>query len=521
MTTQPTRKYWVRGDLDGFFGLFIDNLLQLMLIQQLCLICGFPEAMITGKILPGAALSILLGNAFYSYQAWQLMKETGRDDITALPYGINTVSLFAYIFFIMGPVYWTTQDADLAWKMGLVACFISGVMEIAGAFFGDFIRKVTPRAALLSALGGIAITFISMGFIFQIFASPLIAIIPMVFIVTCYATKIKLPYSLPGGLVAVVIGIGLAWGFKSLGWADFKTEQTPWDASFYIPTFSISELISALQNERVWSLMSIIIPMALFNVVGSLQNLESAAAAGDNYKTKPSLIVNGIGTVLASFFCSPFPTTIYIGHPAWKGMGARASYSVLNGIVMALLCTVGAVTLILKFMPMEVSLGILLWIGVIMVTQCFQDTPKNHALAIVVGLIPSLAAWGLILIETALRIAGTNLFNTFTKFNEQQFYISGLIALNQGFLLTSMCLSAMMVFILEKKFIKASLWTLSLALLSLFGLIHAYTLDAGGIHYHIRFLAAPKFALAYLMCTILLWFFAVIEYKNNQSCNSI
>jgi AGZA family xanthine/uracil permease-like MFS transporter len=35
--------WFVRGDIDGFFGLFVDNLLQLMLIAVLCgQVCGLP-----------------------------------------------------------------------------------------------------------------------------------------------------------------------------------------------------------------------------------------------------------------------------------------------------------------------------------------------------------------------------------------------------------------------------------------------------------------------------------------------
>src|SRR5262245_51459560 len=103
--------WFVRSDIDGFFGLFIDNLLQLMLIAVLCkVVCGFPPEIITGRILPGAAMSILLGNLFYAWQARQLMRKTGREDVTALPFGINTPSLFAYIFLIMGPIYQETRD---------------------------------------------------------------------------------------------------------------------------------------------------------------------------------------------------------------------------------------------------------------------------------------------------------------------------------------------------------------------------------------------------------------------------
>src|SRR3569623_746025 len=153
---------FTKGDLDGFFGLFIDNLLQLLLIYTLCpILCGISAAEVSAKILPGAALSILVGNAFFAWQAWKVSKTTGREDVTAMPYGINTVSLFAYIVFIMAPIYRQTHDAGLAWKAGLFACLLSGLIEIAGAFTGDALRRHAPRAALLSSLAGIAITFIS------------------------------------------------------------------------------------------------------------------------------------------------------------------------------------------------------------------------------------------------------------------------------------------------------------------------------------------------------------------------
>lgn len=97
-------KWFVRGDVDGFFGLALDNLVQLMLIIGLCqFVLGFPPELIYGRILPGAAVSLLVGNLFYAWQARRLMIATGRTDICALPYGINTVSLFAHVFLVMLP----------------------------------------------------------------------------------------------------------------------------------------------------------------------------------------------------------------------------------------------------------------------------------------------------------------------------------------------------------------------------------------------------------------------------------
>src|SRR5579859_6019801 len=206
------RQWFVRGDIDGFFGLFLDNLLQLMVISVLgTTVCGFPPELINGRILPGAALSILVGNLFYAWQARRLALQTGREDITALPYGINTPSVIAFIFLIMGPVYQETKDPNAAWQAGLLACFLSGVMEVLGAFCGDWLRRHTPRAALLSALAGIAVTLIAMGFVFQLFATPIIGLFPMMLILIGYSSRIKLPLNLPAGFAAVFLGTAIAW----------------------------------------------------------------------------------------------------------------------------------------------------------------------------------------------------------------------------------------------------------------------------------------------------------------------
>ncbi|HEU5395729.1 MAG TPA: NCS2 family permease, partial [Verrucomicrobiae bacterium] len=221
MTATTRRFFSIRtGDLDGFFGLFVDNLLQLLLIFTLCpLLCGISDVDVVTHILPGAALSILAGNLYFAWQAWRVARSENRDDVTAMPYGINTVSLFAFIVFIMAPVYRQTHDAALAWKAGVFACFISGVMELIGAFVGDALRRHTPRAALLSALAGIAITFIALGFVFQIFATPALGLLPMLLILVCYGSKLRLPFGLPAGFVAVVVGTILAWILRAAGLA--------------------------------------------------------------------------------------------------------------------------------------------------------------------------------------------------------------------------------------------------------------------------------------------------------------
>ncbi len=184
-------------------------------------------------------------------------------------------------------------------------------------------------------------------------------------------------------------------------------------------------------------------------------------------------------------------------------MGARAGYSVLNGTVITILGLIGGVILVLKVVPLEATIGILLWIGIIITAQAFQAVPKPHALAVAFGLIPSLATWDLQIVETVLRKAGRSLFETFSSFGSD-LYIQGLIALSQGFLLSSMVLAAVLVFVIERQFLKASAWTLAAAILSMLGLIHAYEITSVGVQNKFGLAAAPEFGITYALIALLL-----------------
>ena len=384
----------VRGDIDGFFGLALDNLVQLLLIDALCrTVLGFPPELIYGRVLPGAAISILVGNLAYSYQAMKLMARTGRRDVCALPYGINTVSLFAHVFLIMLPAKLIAEAAGaadparVAWQAGLLATLGSGIIEVLAAFVAERVRKSTPRAALLSTLAGIAIAFISSGFLFRTFARPVVGLTTFGIVMLTYFGGVRFKGRLPGGLVAVGLGVLLSWlsGIAPVG-------VRPGSPEFHLPLPVIGDLLASLTAGHLVPYLSVIMAMALFNVLGSIQNIESAEAAGDSYETRPSLLINGIGSIAAALFGSTFPTTIYIGHPGWKAMGARTGYSVLNGAFVTLICLTGTLTWIAWAVPIDAGMAIVLWIGIAITSQAFQATPREHAPAVVVGILPGLGA---------------------------------------------------------------------------------------------------------------------------------
>ncbi|HEX5037382.1 MAG TPA: NCS2 family permease [bacterium] len=505
-------RLFVKQDLDGFFGLAIDNLIQLLLIQTLLTgLCHFPPELVYGRILPGAALSVLFGNFYYSWQARRLAKKTGRNDVCALPYGINTVSLFGFIFFVILPVYQQTQNASLAWKVGLLACFLSAVLEIVVSLFGAWVRKVTPRAALLSALAGIAITFISMDFAFKTFANPLLAMVPLAIILVTYFSGRRPPFGIPGGLYAVVIGSVMAWAGGVM--SAEKVHEAAAAIQFYPPKPAVAELWEILRSPYLFAHLSIIVPMALFNVVGSLQNIESAEAAGDSYPTRSCLIANGLGSVVAACLGSCFPTTIYIGHPGWKAMGARSGYSVLNGVFIAAICFFGAVNLVSTLMPLEAGIAIVLWVGIIIMAQAYQAVPSQHAPAVALGLIPALAAWALLLVQGALMAGGSSLAALGENGSIQSYSLSGILALNQGFIVTSMIWAAIAVSLIDNEFVKASLWALAGALLSLVGVIHTYRIEGNDVLQNYGCTVGYRYAAGYVMTAAL--FLSATRLKKN------
>ncbi|OIQ02994.1 MAG: permease [Zetaproteobacteria bacterium CG06_land_8_20_14_3_00_59_53] len=496
-------RWWHRGDLDGFFGLFVDNLIQLILIVQLCtFVLGMPADLVYGRILPGVAVSLLLGNLFYAWQARRLHERTGRP-ATALPYGVNTISLFAFVLFVMLPVVKTTGDAALAWQMGLAACLGSGLIELGGAWIAARVKRITPRAALLATLAGIALTFISMDFAFRIFADPLIGFAPLALILMRYVGGMRLPFDMPAGLAAVLLGTLLAWG---LGRMDGEALAAAASISLHPPVPAIGDMLGAFSSTQWLAFLSVILPMGLFNLVGSLQNLESAEAAGDEYPVKSSLAVNGIGTIAAACFGSCFPTTIYIGHPAWKRMGAGSGYSVANGIAVTLLCCLGLVGLVSALIPIEAGAAILLWIGMVIAAQAFEDTDRTHAPAVVIGLIPAMAAWGLMMLENGLRAAGQSI----GSIGEQAFAtilpISGMLSLERGFIFTSMLLGAMTACLIDRHYRAAAGWAGFAALCSATGIIHGYSITPQAIVNAYGPMAAWPFTVGYLVSALLFLF---------------
>jgi adenine/guanine/hypoxanthine permease len=485
--------WFTAGDVDGFFGLFFSGFPDLLLMVGLARVCGLPISFVASHILPGAAISVFAGNLFYAWQARRLARREGRSDVTAIPFGINTPTIFAYVFLIMAPVYNQTHDANLAWHAGVFASLISGMVQTAGAWCTDWLRRYTPRAALLAPLAGLALAYLCLGFIFGVLQEPAIAMLPLLVLLTLYGSRLKLPFRIPPGFFVIALGACLVALLRGLHIYNAPLPVVP-PVRLYLP--HAVNAFALLQQRSSYTYLAVILPLAALDTLASLMILESVKLAGDDYDTRPSLLMNGVSTLTAACLGSPFPTTLYLGHTAHKANGARSGYSVLNGLVTLLLCTTGVLPVVLRFIPLEVAAPVIIWFGLITVGQAVGEVPAGQAIAVILGLIPSLAQWAAGMADTVARKAGSSLMAIVPRAGDD-FALGGLIALGQGSLLTSMLWSAALALIVERRFAAAAAWLAVAAALSACGVMHAYALTPNGIESRIGWWVAPEFTFSY------------------------
>jgi len=230
--------------------------------------------------------------------------------------------------------------------------------------------------------------------------------------------------------------------------------------------------------------------------VEAMDNVESASAAGDSFPTTRVLTADGVVSLIGCLMGNPFINAVYIGHPGWKAMGGRIGYSAATGITVILLSWFGVISLLMALIPLVAILPILLYIGMLIGSQAFQETPKRHAPAVILALVPQIAAWGKTQIDNALGAAGTNASAVgLDKLAGNGVLYHGLGVIGGGATLAGMVLASIAVFIIDRKFLNAAFFALAGAVLTFFGLMHGETIGFG---------QTPLVALSYLLVCFIL-----------------
>ena len=475
---------WAPGDWNAFFGFGTNILVNLLVLTGLLrFVLKMPDAIVFGRILPAAGLMMCLSTIYYAYLAWQLAKKSGRNDVCALPSGISVPHMFVVVFVIMLPIALSTGDPVKGWEAGLTWVFIQSFVLIVGGFVAPVIRRITPRAALLGTLAGVSIAFIALRPALEMFMTPLLGVVCFAIILVSWFGGVRWFRGIPAGLVAIAVGCLLAWGSALVGYPIGGMSLSNLAASFAnfgfsVPLPAVGHVFSGFQFLGI--ILVTAIPFGIYDLVEAMDNVESAAAGGDSFPTTRVLTADGIVSLIGCLMGNPFINAVYIGHPGWKAMGGRIGYSAATGIVVLVLCWFGIIAVMTSLIPVVAIAPILLYIGMLIGAQAFQETPRSHAPAVVLALMPHLAAWGKLQIDNALGAAGTNAAAVgFDKLGQTGVLYHGLEVLGGGAILGGLVLGAVAVFIIERDLKKAAAFAFAGGLLTFFGFMHGERIGFG------------------------------------------
>src|SRR5712675_134139 len=486
---------WTITDWNAFFGFGTNILVNMLVLTGLLrFVLKMPDSLVFGRILPALGLMMCLSTFYYAFLAYRLSVKTGRTDVCALPSGVSVPHMFIVTFVIMLPITLKTGDPVKGWEAGLVWVFFQSFILMIGGFVAPYIRKITPRAALLGTLAGVSVTFISMRPALEMYMTPVIVIVCFAIIMVSWFGGYKYPKGIPAGLVAIAAGMLIAWGSNLFGlnYGDMSLQKVSSAFSnfgFSVPLPAFDHVFSGFEFLGV--VLVTAIPFGIYDLVEAMDNVESAEVAGDSYPTTQVLTADGVVSLIGCLLGNPFINAVYIGHPGWKAMGGRIGYSAATGVMVIVLSWFGIIAVMSSLIPLVAISPILLYIGMLIGAQAFQETPKHHAPAIILALIPNIAAWGKLLIDSSLGAAGTNAAAVgFDKLGQVGVLYHGLEVLGAGAILAGMVLGAIGAFIIDKKYAEASYFAAAGALLTFFGFMHG---EAVG------FAVTPSVALAYAM----------------------
>ena len=488
-------KWATKGDINAFFGLMLDNVVNLAVLAGILVAgFGFPATLVYTRMFPGTALGVLFGDVVYTVMAIRLARRTGRSDVTAMPLGLDAPSTIGMALTVLGPAFIVAKTrmpaadaAILAWQVGMATMVLMGVFKLVMSFIGDRVRRAIPEAGLLGSIGGVGIALLGTLQLGEIYGEPIVGMMALGVIFYALVAKIKLPFRAPEVLVSVAIGAALYYALGALGWSVHHVAAPVANFPVGLPLPSLGFLKGMPIAVRDY--LPLALPFAILTVIGGINVTESARIAGDDYNTRDILLTEAVATLIAGVCGGVSQSTPYIGHPAYKAMGGRAGYTLATGLFIGLGGMLGYIAFMADALPKPALAPILVFVALDITEQSYHATPKRHAAAVTLAVFPSVAQLVQIFLSQvyngALMSAAIDPVGTMkaTGLTNPDFIgtVGVMVLLAHGFILTAMLWGGAVAFLIDHKLTAAAVTLAACAVLALFGFIHSIT-PTGGIY---------------------------------------
>ena len=377
-------------------------------------------------------------------------------------------------FPFLDPVYFASSITEspsnafaLAYQVALSANFITGLILTFLGCFGPYLLQIIPPAALLVPIAGIGFAFLGMEQITACIAAPIVGYNTIMWVFLGWYANVRVGFGgvrCPEALQVIIVGVILGWatGVNEVSAVQDAAKLVKW----WGPKWVADEMFADFSTIK--DFLGIVIPIGISAAATTLMCLVSAREAGDPFPVRESMIADGIGTMLAAFFGSPFGTVIYIGHPAHKRSGALTGYSCVNGCVYLILSWFGVLALMQSIVNLATIGPIVLFVGLMINEEALTFMPARHYAAFIIGLFPSIYDW-------VVNVSNLSPIETDDGGNAHLGSLPGwygVLGWKRGSLLVSFVWVAMLVMVIDRQWKKATIWALVAAFFALFGIIH-------------------------------------------------
>jgi AGZA family xanthine/uracil permease-like MFS transporter len=473
----------VSGDVNGFLGLVVDNMSVLALLAAVLIGAGVPADIVFGRMFPGTALGVLVGDVTYTWMAVRLSRRTGRTDVTAMPFGLDTPSTIGMALLVLAPAFTRFRAAGLdpfaagleTWYLGMAATATMGAVKLVLAFGGRTVRRLIPQAGLLGSLAGIALMLIGFLPLVELWQVPIVGFLTLGLVLYALVAGGKVPGRIPGVLFAVIIGTVLYYLLARLGVGGLAVRAPAFPTLRLALPRPDSGILHGFAG--IAGYLPLILPFALLTVVGGVNNTESARVAGDAYDVRSVLLAEAAATLVAGVFGGVAQTTPYIGHPAYKQMGARSGYTLLTGIFVGLGGVLGYLANLIEVIPIAVLAPVLVFLAINITAQAFTAVPVRHAPAVALSFFPSIARMVTIELSNAAFIPADRFAHLLILPGRGLPMLGVVLALGNGFIITATIWAAFVVEMTESRLRAAAAYLIAGGGLCFFGIIHSVRTD--------------------------------------------
>jgi len=477
-------RWWAltRGDIDTTLIQVGFNLAQMVIPVFLLLPAGIPIAFSAAHLLPGYALGFLIGSLGLVSMALDLARRDNRTDVTAHVYGNNVPAIIAYTLSIMLPVYLESHNAQRAWQTGAAAVVWTGIIKLAAAPFARSIRNFIPPAAAMTVFGAAMYSYLALVLLQRIFDQPVIGLIALaIVLLTALANVPITKYRIPPFFVAWIVPLiaALSIGYLHPAWQGFAFTP-PW-------SFTAAPL-RAMRLALPY--LSVIAPIAIYQVLQDIASVAGASAAGDDYDPRGILAWDGLGTLVCGLAGSVITPVIYAMHPPYKAIGARIAFALWTPILFLLVVMSGLAIFVSQLFPWPILAAIIAYVSIGVGMATVRRVDPEYLSAVLLGFVLPAGAVVATALNSALPALQLSAANPAVQAAlNRSIYWSSIQGLGNGFLFLVLIVASLVAEAIDRRFTRAALWCVIAAVFSWLGLMHSAT---------VRWGAQPEYAAGWL-----------------------